>query len=159
MTQPKYYFQGFEGARKVQSMMIDFPEITWMERERPIKHMQLYSSKNPDNNLIEIFAINNISGGISRIYANDTETKIFVAPECEGFFQPKIDDKLEIDCDGHGNIFCILKDDAIWVKGAWGTHEELLPLRTYSDLLESIISIKRNGKRIWMPQTDMDVGL
>lgn len=158
--QPKYYFQGFEGARKVQSMMIDFPELRFVsdkdglevssiviETLRESKHLARCTVRLTVRLLTDrTMYINGLN-----LSADDTTSKIFVAPECEGFFEPQDGDDIHIDHENYGNVIGKFKSDCIWINRFWGT-SDCKDLNDYQDLLGSIVELKRNGKRIWMPQ-------
>lgn len=131
MTQkPKYYFQGFEGARQVQSMMIDFMrDLCFFYQDGIVLHLNLHAESLAENHYFDLFAVGKSKLDFQqqnvRIYANDTTSKVFVAPECEGFF------------DGKG-----------WKETDRQVYRQ--------DALGNLILETVNGKRIWMPQTDSD---
>ncbi len=98
----RYFFQGFEGARQVQSMMIDFmPDLCFLYQNGIVLHLNLHAESLAENHYFDLFAVGKSKLDFERqnvrIYANDTETKIFVAPESEGFFEPKQGDEYIMD--------------------------------------------------------------
>lgn len=128
MNQPRLFFQGFDGARKVQSMMIDFPELQFVlldgRRTHPIRHINIedfagkYRAVVRTKARYDMLPRNFIE---VNIFSDNVVSKIAVAPESEGFFV----------IDGYKDF----RDEY------------------YRNMNGDIFFWQRNGKRIWMPQT------
>jgi len=95
MTKPRLFFEGFNGARKVQSMMIDFPELrfsVFYERTEELAEIRgidlspIELSDDPVEYVALIwFKTENGYGKIESHANNNIE--IYVAPESEAFFE------------------------------------------------------------------------